>query len=94
VIAIAAPEPTAGIGVLKKSTASTPVIVTGVLVLAVPAAMAKVAWATDPFPITVVFSPNTTHIVAPATLEQDTLLPAANAAASATTVIPVMSEGE
>ena len=93
-IAIAAPEPTEGIWALEGSAASTPVNVTGVLVLVVPEAIVKVAWATDPFPMTVLFSPNTTQIVPPATLEQDRLLPTANAAESATTVTPVMSEGE
>ena len=67
-IAIVAPTPEAGIGALEGSAASTPVNVTGVLVLVVPAAIVKVAWATDPFPMTVLFSPNTTHIVPPAAL--------------------------
>jgi hypothetical protein len=94
VIAIVAPTPEAGIGALEESAASTPVRDTDELVLAVPEAIVKVAWATDPLPITVLFSPKTTHVMPPATLEQDTLLPTANAAESATTVTPVMSEGE
>ena len=93
-IAIAAPTPEAGIGALEESSASTLVSVTGELVLPVPEAIVKVAWATGPFPMAVVFSPKTTHVVAPPPLEQDRVLPAPVAAEPATTVTPVTSEGE
>jgi len=94
VIAIVAPTPEAAIGALEESVASTPVNVTGVLVLAVPEAMVKVAWATGPLPITVVFSPKTTHVMPLPALEQDRVLPAAVAAEPAATVTPAMSEAE
>jgi hypothetical protein len=93
VIVIVAPTPEAEIGAVEESSASTPVSVTGELVLPVPGAIVKVAWATGPFPMTVAFSPKTTHVVAPPPLEQDTVLPAAIAAEPATTVTPVTSEG-
>jgi hypothetical protein len=92
VIAIVAPAPEAAIWALEESVASTLVSVTGTLVLAVPEAIVKVAWATDPLPMTVVFRPKTTHVALPGTLEHDTLLPAAIAAELATTVTPVISE--
>jgi hypothetical protein len=94
VIAIVAPTPEAGIGALEESVASTAVSVTGELVLAVPEAIVKVAWATGPLPMTVVFSPKTTHVMPLPPLEQDRLLPAAVAAEPATTVTPVTSEAE
>jgi len=94
VIAIVAPAPEAAIGALEESVASTPVSDTVELVLAVPEAIVKVAWATGPLPMTVVFSPKTTHFMPLPPLEQDTLLPAEVAAEPAATVTPVTSEGE
>ena len=93
-IAIVAPTPEAGIGALEKSTATTPVSDTVELVLAVPEAIVKVARATGPIPMTVVFNPKTTHVMLLPPLEQDRLLPAAVAAEPAATVTPVTSEAE
>ena len=93
-IVIAAPAPRAGIGALDGSVASTPVSVTGELVLVVPGAIVKVAWATDPFAMAVLFSPKRTHVVLPPTPEHDRLLPAVIAAESTATATPFISEGE
>ena len=93
-IAIVAPTPEAGIGALEESVASTPVSDTVELVLAVPEVIVNVACAIGPLPMTVAFSPKTTHVMPLPPLEQDRLLPAAVAAEPAATVTPDMSEAE
>jgi hypothetical protein len=53
-----------------------------------------VAWATDPFAITVLFKPTTRQVTAPLTGEHETLLAAAVAAAPAATATLAMSVAE
>ena len=60
---IVPPVPDAGTESPRASEATVPLFVTGTLVLVLPAEIVKVAVATDPFAITVVFSPKTMHVV-------------------------------
>ena len=88
IIVMVPPEPDVGIELPTPSDATTPLMLMGTLELAVPAEIVKVAEATDPFGIIVVFSPKSRHVVDPLELEHDILFEA-ETAGSATALTPV-----
>ena len=88
---IAPPVPDEGTEFPSALETTTPLVVTGTLVLVLLAEIVNVATATGPLAIVVVFSPNTMHVTG--VPEHATLLPAAIADEPATTETPVAAAG-
>jgi hypothetical protein len=74
------------------SAAKTGAIVTGTGPLGSPVAIEKVAVATTPLPITLLFIPSTTQSVVLAVLKQVRVLPAAVVALPGVTLTPVTAD--
>jgi hypothetical protein len=91
-IEIVPPLPDEEIELPFASDVTTPVIGITADGSGAPEAVSKVAMATMPSPMTLLFTPNAIHIAPPPLLEQDTVLPPAVAMGPAVTFTPVTSE--